>query len=63
MGLEIVGKQMERKWRSCEEWMGLEGTIGDGSNARSRGKCQADVTDDVPRMVFVLKTGKIWDEK
>ena len=38
--------------------MGVEGTGGDGSNARSRGKCQADGTDDVQRMVFVLKTGK-----
>ena len=31
---------------------------GDGSNARSRGKCQADGTDGVRYMVFVLKTGK-----
>ena len=33
-------------------------TIGDGGNARSRGKCQADGTDGVRYMVFVLKTGK-----
>ena len=31
---------------------------GVGSNARSRGKCQADGTDGVRYMVFVLKTGK-----
>ena len=35
---------------------------GDGSNARSRGKCQADETDDVRYMVFVLKTGKYGSE-
>ena len=31
---------------------------GVGGNARSRGKCQADGTDGVRYMVFVLKTGK-----
>ena len=31
---------------------------GDGGNARKRGKCQADVTDGVRYMVFVLKIGK-----
>ena len=30
----------------------------DGGNARSRGKCQADGTDGVRYMVFVLKIGK-----
>ena len=29
-----------------------------GSNARKREECQADGTDDVRYMVFVLKTGK-----
>ena len=33
-------------------------TGGNGSNARKRGKCQADKADDVLYMVFVLKTGK-----
>ena len=33
-------------------------TIGDGGNARKRGECQADGTDGVRYMVFVLKTGK-----
>ena len=37
-------------------------TIGDGGNARSRGKCQADGTDGVRYMVFVLKTGKYGSE-
>ena len=37
---------------------GVDGAGGNGSNARSREKCQADVTDDVRYMVFVLKTGK-----
>ena len=36
----------------------MEGAGGVGSNARSRGECQADETDDVRRMVFVLKTRK-----
>ena len=35
---------------------------GDGSNARKREKCQADGTDDVRQMVFVLKTGKYGSE-
>ena len=37
-------------------------TGGVGSNARSRGECQADWTADVRYMVFVLKTGKYWSE-
>ena len=47
MRLETVGKYMERNWKRLENLMGVEGTGGDGSNARSRGKCQADGTDDV----------------
>ena len=35
-----------------------EGLEGVGGNARKRGKCQADVTDGVRYMVFVLKIGK-----
>ena len=47
------------------DWNGLENfrcLNGDGSNARSRGECQADKADDVRYMVFVLKTGKYWSE-
>ena len=40
----------------------MEGSEGDGSNARKRGKCQADETDVVRYMVFVLKTGKYGSE-
>ena len=36
--------------------MGGDGRVG--GNARKRGKCQADVTDGVRYMVFVLKIGK-----
>ena len=39
MGVGVRGLGEER-----EDWDGLQ---GDGSNARKRGKCQADVTDDV----------------
>lgn len=36
----------------------MDGTGGNGSNARKREKCQADEADGVRYMVFVLKTGK-----
>ena len=51
MRLETVGKKLQRIGE-------LDGSGGDGSNARKRGKCQADGTDVVRYMVFVLKTGK-----
>ena len=62
---KAVGKQLERNWKGLERnWKGLE-RIGEfarsernGSNARKRGKCQADGTDDVRYMVFVIKSGK-----
>ena len=38
--------------------LGGFGGMGVGGNARSRGKCQADGTDGVRYMVFVLKTRK-----
>ena len=40
--------------------MGGDGRVG--GNARKRGKCQADETDVVRYMVFVLKTGKYGSE-
>ena len=40
--LETVGKYMERNWKGLEKLRGVEGTGRDGSNARKRGKCQAD---------------------
>ena len=53
---------MESRWKEIGNKLERIGEVdvnrGDGSNARSRGKCQADGTDDVQRMVFVLKTGK-----
>ena len=49
--LEIVGKKLERIGEVAR-------CGGVGSNARKREKCQADVTDCVRYMVFVLKTGK-----
>ena len=49
---------MERIWKGLENLQGVDGAGVVGSNARSRGKCQADGTDDVRYMVFVLKTGK-----
>ena len=58
MRLETVGKQMEKNWKKLERIGEFDGLEGDGSNARKREKCQADGTDDVHRMVFVLKTGK-----
>ena len=45
-----------------EKLRGVEVTGGNGSNARSREKCQADGTDGVRYMVFVLKTGKYGSE-
>ena len=51
MRLETVGKKLEIIG-------GFAVFEGDGSNARSRGECQADESDDVRYMVFVLKTGK-----
>ena len=62
MRLETVGKQMERNWKGLENLRGVKGSGGDGSNARSRGKCQADGTDGVRYMVFVLKTRKYGSE-
>ena len=38
---------MERNWKKLERIGEFDGVGGDGSNARSRGKCQADGTDDV----------------
>ena len=58
MRLETVGKYMERNWKGLENLQGVDGAGEVGSNARSRGKCQADGTDDVRYMVFVLKTIK-----
>ena len=55
MRLETVGKNLERIGE-------LEVLEGDGSNARSREKCQADKADGVLYMVFVLKTGKYGSE-
>ena len=55
MRLETVGKKLERIGE-------VDVTGGVGSNARSRGKCQADGTDGVRYMVFVLKTGKYGSE-
>ena len=49
---------MEISWKGLENLQGVDGAGGNGSNARSRGKCQADVTDGVRYMVFVLKIGK-----
>ena len=55
MRLETVGKKLERIGEfAVLSW--------DGSNARSRGKCQADGTDGVRYMVFVLKTIKYGSE-
>ena len=54
--LETVGKKLEIIGE-------LDVTGGVGSNARSRGKCQADWTDDVRYMVFVLKTGNYGSKK
>ena len=58
MRLETVGKNLERKWKGLENLQGVDGARGNGSNARKRGECQADGTDGVRYMVFVLKTGK-----
>ena len=58
MRMETVGKQLERNWKGLENLQGVDGARGNGSNARKRGKCQADGTDGVRYMVFVLKTGK-----
>ena len=58
MRMETVGKQLERNWKGLENLQGVDGAGGNGSNARSRGKCQADGTDGVRYMVFVLKTRK-----
>ena len=55
MRLETVGKKLEIIG-------GLAVLKGDGSNARKRGKCQADGTDGVRYMVFVLKTIKYGSE-
>ena len=47
MRLETVGKNLERKWKGLENLQGVDGAGVVGSNARSRGKCQADGTDGV----------------
>ena len=52
---KVDGKKLERVGE-------LDVTGGDGSNARKRGKCQADESDDVRYMVFVLKIGKYGSE-
>ena len=39
---KAVGKQLERNWKGLENLRGVEGSGGDGSNARKRGECQAD---------------------
>ena len=48
MGLETVwkadGKKLEISWNGLENFRCLN---GDGSNARSRGECQAGGTADV----------------
>ena len=49
---------MERNWKGLERIGEFDGCGGVGSNAREREKCQADGTDDVRYMVFVLKVGK-----
>ena len=49
---------MERNWKRLER-IGEVAVLGrNGSNARKRGECQADKTDGVRYMVFVLKTRK-----
>ena len=55
---KVYGKKLEISWKGLEKLRGVEWAIWNGSNARSRGKCQADETDGVRYMVFVLKTGK-----
>ena len=57
--MESSWKENGNNWRIFEE---VEGSGWNGSNARSRGKCQADGTDDVRYMVFVLKIGKYGSE-
>lgn len=56
--MESRWKKLEISWKGLENLRGVEVTGGDGSNARSRGGCQAGWTDVVLYMVFVLKTGK-----
>ena len=51
---------MERNWKGLDKLQGVDGAGWVGSNARKRGKCQADGTDGVRYMVFVLKTRKYW---
>ena len=60
--METVGKWLERNWKGLENLQGVDGAGGNGSNARKRGECQADGTDGVRYMVFVLKTGKYGSE-
>ena len=38
------GKKLEISWKVLENLRGVEGTIGNGSNARSRRECQAGGT-------------------
>ena len=60
--LETIGKKLERSWKGLEKLRGVDGTGGVGSNAWKRGECQADGTDVVRYMVFVLKTRKYGSE-
>ena len=53
-----IGKQLERNWKGLERIGEFVRSERNGSNARKRGKCQADGTDGVRYMVFVLKTIK-----
>ena len=56
--MESRWKEIGKSWKGLEKLHGVDGAIGNGSNARKRGECQADVTDGVRYMVFVLKIGK-----
>ena len=47
MRLESRWKEIGKSWKGLENLRGVKGSGGDGSNARERGKCQADGTDDV----------------
>ena len=56
--LETIGNHWKAVGKKLEIIGEFDVTGGDGGNARKREKCQADGTDDVRYMVFVLKTGK-----
>ena len=61
--LEWDWKQLESSWKEIGEFARSGGGGGNGSNARKRKKCQADQTDGVRYMVFVLKTEKYGSKK